>query len=56
MTAINFQTGQCTENPCSHRCDCHGERKPGVLLVGEQQEPSFQEVELGSSSGDRTAI
>ena len=30
--------------------------KPGVLLVGEQQEPTFQAVELGSSSGDRTAI
>ena len=30
--------------------------KPGVLLVGEQQKPEFQEVELGNSSGDQTAI
>ncbi len=29
---------------------------PGVLAVGQNKEPFFQKVELGSSSGDRTAI
>ncbi|WP_115119759.1 efflux RND transporter periplasmic adaptor subunit [Synechococcus sp. UW105] len=30
--------------------------KPGVLLVGDQDQPRFQAVELGSSSGSQTAI
>lgn len=29
---------------------------PGVLLVGDDQQPRFQNVDLGSSSGDQTAI
>ncbi len=29
---------------------------PGLLLVGKNEEPFFQEVELGSSSGKKTAI
>jgi HlyD family secretion protein len=30
--------------------------KTGVLLVDQQQQPIFQEVELGSSSDAQTAI
>ena len=30
--------------------------KPGVLRVGPEQQPRFQAVDLGSSSGDQTAI
>jgi HlyD family secretion protein len=30
--------------------------KPGVLLVGKQDEPSFQSVKLGSSGGSQSAI
>lgn len=29
---------------------------PGVLLVADDQQPRFQKVDLGSSSGDQTAI
>ncbi|GEM_PF-301072 len=30
--------------------------KPGVLLVGQKNQPRFQPVELGTSSGSKTAI
>ena len=30
--------------------------KPGVLIVGKQKQPLFQKVQLGTSSGSRTAI
>ena len=30
--------------------------KPGVLIVGNKSQPEFQEVELGTSSGSKTAI
>ena len=30
--------------------------EPGVLLVGQNQRPKFQKVELGSSSGNKTSI
>jgi HlyD family secretion protein len=30
--------------------------KPGVLLVGKNDQPQFQAVELGASSGSQTAI
>ena len=58
MTAdINFQTGRSAPKTLVPTVAIVTENgKPGVLLVGEQQQPSFQEVELGSSSGDRTAI
>ena len=29
---------------------------PGVLIVGKKNQPKFQRVELGTSSGSRTAI
>ena len=32
------------------------EGKPGVLIVGKESQPKFQEVELGVSSGSQTAI
>ena len=32
------------------------EGKPGVLIVGQQSQPTFKEVELGISSGSQTAI
>ena len=58
MTAdINFQTGQSTPKTLVPTVAIVTEDgKPGVLLVDEQQKPQFQEVELGSSSGDQTAI
>ena len=58
MTAdINFQTGQSTPKTLVPTVAIVTEDgKPGVLLVDEQQKPEFQEVELGSSSGDQTAI
>ena len=58
MTAdINFQTGRSAPKTLVPTVAIVTENgKPGVLLVGEQQQPSFQAVELGSSSGDRTAI
>ena len=58
MTAdINFQTGRSTPKTLVPTVAIVTEDgKPGVLLVGEQQKPEFQEVELGNSSGDQTAI
>ena len=29
---------------------------PGVLIVGKEKKPQFQKVELGTSSGSKTAI
>jgi len=58
MTAdINFQTGRSTPKTLVPTVAIVTEDgKPGVLLVGDQQKPEFQEVELGNSSGDQTAI
>ena len=54
MTAdINFQTGRSAPKTLVPTVAIVTENgKPGVLLVGEKQQPSFQKVELGSSSGD----
>ena len=30
--------------------------RPGVLVVGQNNQPRFQKVELGASSGSKTAI
>ena len=30
--------------------------KPGVLIVGNKNQPQFQNIELGTSSGSQTAI
>jgi HlyD family secretion protein len=58
MTAdINFQTGRSAPKILVPTVAILIEDgKPGVLLVDEQQKPRFQPVELGNSSGDRTAI
>ena len=58
MTAdINFQTGRSAAKTLVPTVAIFTEDgKPGVLRVDEQQNPRFQDVELGSSSGDQTAI
>ena len=58
MTAdINFQTGRSAPKILVPTVTIVTENgKPGVLLVDENQKPSFQPVELGNSSGDQTAI
>ena len=58
MTAdISFQTGRSKERTLVPTVAIVTEAgKPGVLLVDDQQKPSFQPVELGNSSGDQTAI
>ena len=58
MTAdINFQTGRSAPKILVPTVAIVTENgKPGVLLVDENQKPSFQPVELGNSSGDQTAI
>ncbi|MGB1621807.1 MAG: efflux RND transporter periplasmic adaptor subunit [Synechococcus sp.] len=58
MTAdVDFQTGRSalkTLVPTVAIVTEAGE--PGVLLIGKDQQPTFTPVELGSSSGDQTAI
>lgn len=58
MTAdVNFQTGNSTPRILVPTVAIVTENgKPGVLVVGENDQPRFQAVELGSSSGDQTAI
>ncbi len=58
MTAdIDFQTGTLTAKPLVPTVAIVTENgRPGVLLVGKNQEPTFQPVELGSSSGKDTQI
>ena len=58
MTAdINFQTGRSAARTLVPTVAIVTEDgKPGVLRVDPQQNPQFQDVELGSSSGDQTAI
>ena len=58
MTAdINFQTGRSKERTLVPTVAIVTEEgQPGVLLVGQQQKPVFQAVELGNSGGDQTAI
>ena len=58
MTAdISFQTGRSKERTLVPTVAIVTENgKSGVLLVDDQQKPSFQAVELGNSSGDQTAI
>ncbi len=58
MTAdVDFQTGETdltTLVPTVAIVTENG--TPGVLLVGQNQAPSFQKVELGTSSGSKTSI
>ena len=58
MTAdINFQTGRSAPKILVPTVAIVMEDgKPGVLLVDEKLKPRFQQVELGNSSGDQTAI
>ena len=58
MTAdINFETGRSAARTLVPTVAIVTEDgKPGVLRVDAQQNPQFQDVELGSSSGDQTAI
>ena len=58
MTAdINFETGTSTPRVLVPTVAIVTEDgKPGVLTVGADDQPRFQPVDLGSSSGDQTAI
>ena len=58
MTAdIDFQTGRSPARTLVPTVAIVTEKgTPGVLLVGDDQQPRFQKVDLGSSSGDQTAI
>ena len=58
MTAdVNFQTGNSASRILVPTVAIVTENgKPGVLVVGKNDQPRFQPVELGSSSGDQTAI
>ena len=58
MTAdVNFQTGRTAASTLVPTVAIVTEKgQTGVLLVGKDDEPTFQPVELGASSGDRSAI
>ena len=58
MTAdVDFQTGRSPARTLVPTVAIVTENgTPGVLLVGDDQQPRFQSVDLGSSSGDKTAI
>ncbi len=58
MTAdVNFQTGRTTANTLVPTVAIVTEQgQSGVLLVGKNDEPTFQPVQLGASSGDKSAI
>ena len=58
MTAdVDFQTGKTAESTLVPTVAIVTEfGKPGVLLVGKENQPSFQPVELGTNSGSKTAI
>jgi len=58
MTAdVDFQTGRTATNTLVPTVAIVTEDgKPGVLLVGKNDQPLFQPVELGASSGSQTAI
>ncbi|MFN9925215.1 MAG: efflux RND transporter periplasmic adaptor subunit [Cyanobacteriota bacterium] len=56
-TDIDFQTGRLQADTLVPTVAVVTEKgQPGVLLVGKNQEPSFQPVELGVSSGKDTQI
>ena len=58
MTAdVNFQTGRTAANTLVPTVAIVTEQgQSGVLLVGKDDEPTFQPVQLGASSGDKSAI
>ena len=54
---VDFQTGSTPPSTLVPTVAIVTENgKPGVLLVGDNNQPRFQAVELGSSSGSQTAI
>ena len=54
---VDFQTGRTPASTLVPTVAIVTENgQPGVLLVGDNNQPSFQAVELGSSSGSQTAI
>ena len=54
---INFQTGATKINTLIPTVAIVTEEgKAGVLVVGNNNQPTFKKVELGTSSGSRTAI
>ena len=58
MTAdVDFETGRSAPKTLVPTVAIVTEAgEPGILLIGKDQEPTFAPVELGSSSGDQTAI
>ena len=58
MTAdVDFDSGKLAAEPLVPTVAIVTEEgQPGVLMVGEQDQPRFQAVELGASSGSQTAI
>ena len=58
MTAdVNFQTGRTAASTLVPTVAIVTENgKPGVLLVGKNDQPTFQPIELGSSGGSQSAI
>ena len=54
---VDFQTGRTAQSTLVPTVAIVTENgKPGVLLVGDNNEPTFQPVELGASSGSKSAI
>ena len=54
---VDFQTGRTAPSTLVPTVAIVTENgKPGVLLVGNNNEPTFQPVELGASSGSKSAI
>ena len=54
---VDFQTGRTNASTLVPTVAIVTEEgKPGVLMVGAQDQPRFQAVELGASSGSQTAI
>ena len=58
MTAdVNFQTGRTAASTLVPTVAIVTEDgKPGVLLVGKNDQPTFQSIELGASGGSQSAI
>ena len=58
MTAdVNFQTGRTAASTLVPTVAIVTEDgKPGLLLVGKNDQPTFQPIELGSSGGSQSAI
>lgn len=58
MTAdVDFETGRSDPKTLVPTVAIVTEAgEPGILLIGKDQQPTFTPVELGSSSGDQTAI